>query len=143
MKLVKINRRTLIGEATLSNSLIIKLESPGIEELKPDDAIEVWFNKCIRRPGTSKTRDNYVDSIEAQIEDEATQEKDDGDIEETEENEETNIAMDVHDDNVAGGNNGIEGYELVDDAQDDSDYQSDYDNDGEIAEYIFNKIENY
>ena len=143
MKLVKSNRRTLIGEATLSNSLMIKLESPGIEEFKPDGAIEVWFNKCIRRPGTSKTRDNYVDSIEAQIEDEATQEKDDGDIEETEENEEINIAMDVHDDNVAGGNNGIEGYELVDDAEDDSDYQSDYDSDGEIAEHIFNKIENY
>ena len=140
MKLVKSNRRTLIGEATLSNSLMIKLESPGIEEFKPDDAIEVWFNKCIRRPGTSKTRDNYVDSIEAQIEDEATQEKDDGDIEE---NEEINIAMDVHDDNVAGGNNGIEGYELVDDAEDDSDYQSDYDSEGEIAEHIFNKIENY
>ena len=120
MKLVKSNRRTLIGEATLSNSLMIKLESPGIEEFKPDDAIEVWFNKSIRRPGTSKTRDNYVDSIEAQIEDEATLEKDDGDIEETEENEEINIAMDVHDDNVAGGNNGIEGYELVDDAEDDS-----------------------
>ena len=51
--------------------------------------------------------------------------------------------MDVHDDNVAGGNNGIEGYELVDDAEDESDYQSDYDSDGEIAEYIFNKIENY
>ena len=96
------------------------MESPGIEEFKPDDAIEVWFNKSIRRPGTSKTRDNYVDSIEAQIEDEATLEKDDGDIEETEENEEINIAMDVHDDNVAGGNNGIEGYELVDDAEDDS-----------------------
>ena len=143
MKLVKSNRRTLIGKATLSNSLMIKLESPGIEKFKPDDAIEVWFNKCIRRPGTSKTRDNYVDSIEAQIEDEATQEKDDGDIEETEENEEINIAMDVHDDNVAGGNNGIEGYEIVDDAEDDSDYQSDYDSDGEIAEYIANKIENY
>ena len=140
MKLVKSNRRTLIGEATLSNSLMIKLESPGIEELNPGDAIEVWFNKCIRGPGTSKTRDNYVDSIEAQIEGEATQEKDDGEIEET---EEINIAMDVHDDNVAGGNNGIEDYELVDDAEDDSDYQSDYDSDGEIAEHIFNKIENY
>ena len=34
-------------------------------------------------------------------------------------------------------------YELVDDAEDDSDYQSDYDSDGEIAEHIFNKIENY
>ena len=122
---------------------MIKLESPGIEEFNPDDAIKVWFNKCIRRPGTSKTRDNYVDSIEAQIEGEATQEKDDGEIEETEENEEINIAMDVHDDNVAGGNNGIEGYELVDNPEDDSDYQSDYDSDGEIAEHIFNKIENY
>ena len=31
----------------------------------------------------------------------------------------------------------------MDDAEDDSDYQSDYDSDGEIAEYIFNKTENY
>ena len=71
MKLVKSNRRTLIGEATLSNSLMIKLESAGIEEFNPDDAIEVWFNKCNRRPGTSKTTDNYADCIEAQIEGES------------------------------------------------------------------------
>ena len=62
-----------MGEATLSNSLMIKLESAGIEEFNPDDAIEVWFNRCNRRPGTSKSTDNYVDSIEAQIEGEATQ----------------------------------------------------------------------
>ena len=31
----------------------------------------------------------------------------------------------------------------MDDAEDDSDYESDYDSDGEIAEHIFNKIENY
>ena len=37
----------------------------------------------------------------------------------------------------------IEGYQLVDDAEDDSDYESDYDSDGELAEHIFNKIENY
>ena len=143
MKLVKSNRRTLIGEATLSNSLMIKLESAGIEEFNPDDAIEVWFNKCNRRPGTSKTTDNYADCIEAQIEGESIQEKNDGEIEESGENKEINIAMDVHDDDVAGGNDEVEGYELVDDAEDDSDYESDYDSDGEIAEHVFNKIENY
>ena len=143
IKLVKSNRRTLIGEATLSNSLMIKLESAGIEEFNPDDAIEVWFNKCNRRPGTSKTTDNYADCIEAQIEGESIQEKDDGEIEESGENKEINIAMDVHDDDVAGGNDEVEGYELVDDAEDDSDYESDYDSDGEIAEHVFNKIENY
>ena len=143
MKLVKSNRRTLISEATLSNSLMIKLECPGVEEFNPDDAIEVWFNKCIRRPGTSKTTDNYVDCIEAQVEGEATQEKDDREMEETGGNEEINIAIDVHDDNVAHGNDVIEGYQLVDDAEDDSDYESDYDSDGELAEHIFNKIENY
>ena len=51
--------------------------------------------------------------------------------------------MDVHDDDVAGGNDEVECYELVDDAEDDSDYESDYDSDGEIAEHVFNKIENY
>ena len=124
---------------------MIKLESLGIEEFNPDDAIEVWFSKCNRRPGTSKTTDNYVDSIEAQIESEAQQEKDDGEIEETGENQEIHIAMDVHNDDVAvaGANNEIEGYELVDDVEDDSDYESDYDSDGETAEHIFNKIENY
>ena len=114
-----------------------------MEEFNPDDAIEVWFNKCNRRPGTSKTTDNYADCIEAQIEGESIQEKDDGEIEESEENKEINIAMDVHDDDVAGGNDEVEGYELVDDAEDDSDYESDYDSDGEIAEHVFNKIENY
>ena len=51
--------------------------------------------------------------------------------------------MDVHDDDAAAGDDEVEGYELVDDAEDDSDYESDYDSDGEIAEHIFNKIENY
>ena len=143
MKLVKSNRRTFIGEATLSNSLMIKLESAGIEEFNPDDAIEVWFNKCNRRPDTSKTTDNYADCIEAQIEGESIQEKDDGEIEKSGENKEINIAMDVHDDDVAGGNDEVEGYELVDDAEDDSDYESDYDSDGERAEHVLNKIENY
>ena len=51
--------------------------------------------------------------------------------------------MDVHDDDVAGGDDEVEGYGLVDHAEDDSDYESDYDSDGEIAEHIFNKIESY
>ena len=45
--------------------------------------------------------------------------------------------------NVAGGNDVMEGYQLVDDAEYDYDYESDYDSDGELAEHIFNKIENY
>ena len=143
IKLVKSIKRTLISEATLSNSLMIKLECCGVEEFNPDDAIEVKFNKCIRRPGTSKTTDNYVDYIEPQVQGEGTQQKDDREMEETRGNEENNIAIDVHDDHVAGGNNVIEGYQLVDDAEDDSDYELDYDSDGELAEHIFNKIENY
>ena len=88
----------MISEATLSNSLMIKLECPGVEEFNPDDAIEVWFNKCIRRPDTSKTTDNYVDCREAQVDGEATQQKDDVEMEETGGNEENNIVIDVHDD---------------------------------------------
>ena len=71
---------------------MIKLESARIEEFNPDDAIEVWFNKCNRKPGTSKTTDNYADCIEAQIEGESIQEKDDGEIEESGGNKEINIA---------------------------------------------------
>ena len=64
------------------------------------------------------------------VEGETTQEKEDREMEETRGNEEINIAIDVHDDNVAGGNDVIEGYQLVDCSEDDSDYESDYDSDG-------------
>ena len=143
MKLVKSNRRTVMSEATLSNSLMIKLECPGIDEFMPDDAIEVWFNKCTRRPGTTKTTENYVDCIEANIEGEANHEKDDNEVDESGESEEINNAIDEHNDNAAVGNDGIEVYKLVDNAEDDSDYESDYESDGDLAEQIFNKIENY
>ena len=89
--------------------------------------------------GTSKTTDNYVDCIEAQVEGEATQGKDDREMEETWGNEAINIAIDIHDDNVAGGNDVIEGYQLLDDAEDDTDHESGYDSDGELAEHIFNE----
>ena len=50
----------------------------------------------------------------------ATQRKDDGEIEEIRENQEINIAMDVHDnDTFAGGNYKIEGYELLDSVEHD------------------------
>ena len=56
MKLVKSGRRTLISEKTLSNSLMIKLEGPTIQEFNPDTAIDLWFNKCQRRPGSQENK---------------------------------------------------------------------------------------
>ena len=46
MKLIKSDCRSLMKEAQLSNSLMIKLEGPGIKDFDPDKAIDIWFQKC-------------------------------------------------------------------------------------------------
>ena len=46
MKLIKSDHRSLMKEAQLSNSLIIKLEGQGIKDFDPDKAIDIWFQKC-------------------------------------------------------------------------------------------------
>ena len=65
MKWIKSDRRTLTSEKTLSNSLMIKLEGPTIKEFNPDSAIDLWFNKCKRRPGTSGSLENKMEVDEA------------------------------------------------------------------------------
>ena len=65
MKLIKSDRRTLISEKTLSNSLMIKLEGPTIQEFNSDSTIDLWFNKCKRRPGTSGSLENKLEMDEA------------------------------------------------------------------------------
>ena len=58
MKLVKFERQTLMTERTLSNSLMIKLECPGIKEFNPNAATDLWFNKYTRWKGS---KDNKLD----------------------------------------------------------------------------------
>ena len=65
MKLIKSNRRTCMKEATLSNCLTIKLEGPSILDFNPEKAIDVWFQKAVRRPGTSGSQDNRSEASEA------------------------------------------------------------------------------
>lgn len=47
-----------MSESTLSNSLMIKLEGPKLQEFDPVRAINHWFNLVPRRPGTSGSTDN-------------------------------------------------------------------------------------
>ena len=133
MKLIKSDRRTLMSEKTLSISLMIKLEGPTIQEFNPDRAIELWFNKCERRPGTSGTKENKQDVQEATDSlngtDEADKEKEVGNVE-------------------AGENDNPEAvsqgpvYKLVQQSND-SDYKSDYISDDEDPDEIFDKIAQY
>ena len=58
MKLIKTDKRTWRKEETLSTSLMLKLEGPGIKDFKPDAAIDLWYKKCHRRPGTSGSQEN-------------------------------------------------------------------------------------
>ena len=38
-----------------------KLKGPTIQEFKPDKAIDLWFDKCQRRPRTSGSQENKQD----------------------------------------------------------------------------------
>ena len=64
MKLIKSDHKSLMKEAQLSNSLMIKLEGPGIKDFDPDKAIDIWFQKCSRRPGASSSQENKDDAVQ-------------------------------------------------------------------------------
>ena len=51
----------LMSEKILSNSLMIKIKGPTLQEFNPDAAIHLWFNKCQRRPGITGSWGNKVD----------------------------------------------------------------------------------
>ena len=55
MKLVKSYCRTLLNESTLCDCILMKLEGSSIDDLNPDAAIHLWFEKTERRPGSSKS----------------------------------------------------------------------------------------
>ena len=58
MKLIKSDRRTTMKEKTLADSLMISLESPSIKDFNPEEAIDIWFTKCTRGPGSSQSAEN-------------------------------------------------------------------------------------
>ena len=43
MKLIKTSRRTRLRPSTLNNLLLVKLESPKIENFEPEDSINKWL----------------------------------------------------------------------------------------------------
>ena len=133
MKPIKSDRRTLMSEKTLSNSLMIKLEGPTIQEFNPDRAIELWFNKWERRLGTSGTKENKQDVQEAtdslNVTDEADKEIEVGNVEAAENGNSEVVAQSP-------------GYELVQQSND-SAYKSDYISDDEDPDEIFDKIAQY
>ena len=133
LKLIKSDRRTLMSEKTLSNSLMIKLEGPTIQEFNPDRAIELWFNKCERRPGTSGTKENKQDVQKAtdslNVTGEADKEMEVGNVEAAENDNPEVVAQGPV-------------YKLVQQSND-SDYESDYISDDEDPDEIFDKIAQY
>ena len=137
MKLIKSQHRSLLKEGLLSDSLMIKLEGASIENFNPDAAINHWFNIIARRPGGGQSKDNVKESKEVAAQHEAGSQEA-GDLEGKVEDE---VEM-IQDVEAAANDENIE-YELVEDADDDSNYQSDYDSEDDNTNDVFNKIAEY
>ena len=120
-------------EGLLSDSLMIKLEGTSIENFNPDAAINHWFNIIARRPGGGQWKDNVKESKEVAAQHEAEA----GDLEGKVEDE-VEMIQDVE----AAANDGNIEYELVEGA-DDANYQSDYDSEDDDTNDVFNKIAEY
>ena len=131
MKLIKSDRRSLMKEAQLSNSLMIKLEGPGIKDFDPDKANDIGFQKCFRRPGTSSSQENKADAVQTAGSRCST---------ETSGGHEVNFEVNVQNDEAQ--QMPVEMYELVPVAED-SDYMSDYNSDDKNANEIFDIIAKY
>ena len=136
MKLIKSNRRSLLKGAQLSTCLTIKLEGSSIKDFNPDKAINLWFQKASRRPGTSASVDNRNEVSQA------------GDISaEMDEDNQADVLL-LNEPNFQVHNEGInildagDAYQLVQVAHD-SDYESDFDSDGEDENEIFDMIAKY
>ena len=124
----------MMKEKTLSDSLMISLESPSLD-FNPDEAIDIWFNKCSRRPGSSQSQENrspaeVVNDVLTELtqDEEVDNNGEEGNVEEPELGEDL-----VNEPNA--------GYELVE--EDDSDYNSDYNSDEENENEIFALIAKY
>ena len=121
-------------ESSLSDCLMIKLEGESIESFNPDPAIHHWFDLGLRRPGTGQSKENIKDSKEVAVHDEAINAEVSGEAPVEDE-----VAM-IQDEEE--NNENIE-YELVENAEDDSDYNSDFDSEEEDMDEIFEKISKY
>ena len=114
---------------------MISLESPSIKDFNPDQAIDIWFNKCSWRPGSSQSQENrspaeVVNDVLTELtqDEEVDNNGEEGNVEEPELGEDL-----VNEPNA--------GYELVE--EDDSDYNSDYNSDKENENEIFALIAKY
>ena len=111
MKLVKSQQRSLLKEDIVSDCLMIKLEGDSIKDFNPDASIQYWFDVIARRPGGSQTMENIKHAKEAAtvIEASTSQEVED----EVEMVQEMDAVEDIE-------------YDLVEDAEEDSDYKNDF-----------------
>ena len=121
---------------------MVKLEGPSIKEFNPDKAIDLWLQKATRRPGTSASQENKVEAFQSANSNLATSEEEQAQVlllEEPNEVAENN-------DNAQPGAAVLpqlgDGYQLVQVAND-SDYESDYNNDDEDENEIFDIIAKY
>ena len=107
----------MLKEAQFSTFLTIKLEGSSIKDFNPDKAINLWFQKASRRPGTSASVENRNEVSQA----------------------EPNIQ--VHNEGINIPDAG-DAYQLVQVAHD-SDYESDFDSDGDDENETFDMIAKY
>ena len=136
MKLVKSNYRNALKESVLSDSLMIKLEGESIEQFNPDAAINYWFDAAMRRPGGSRMKENLKEAKDvALLVGECSKEVSDEVVQDDDEVEIQDVDAAVNDANME--------YELVDEAEVDSDYTSDYASNEEDMNGIFAKIAKY
>ena len=131
MKLIKSRQRSSLKEDVLSDCLMINLEGESILNFNPDEAINYWFDVIAWRPGGSHAKEN-IETKEGLVFEEASSLEELGGVNvpivEAEEVEE---------------NSGNVAYELVEEADDDSDYKSDFDSEGEETDDVFDKISKY
>ena len=95
---------------------MIKLEGDSIKDFNPDASIQYWFDVIGRRPGGSQTMENIKHAKEAATVNEAS---------------------------TSQGVEEYEEYDLVEDAEEDRDYKSDFDSEEEDSNDIFDKIAKY
>ena len=112
----------------MSDCLIIKLEGDSIKDFNPDATIQYWFDVIARRPGGSQTMENIKHAKEAStvIEASTSQEVED----EVEMVQEMDAVEDIE-------------YDLGENAEEDSDYKSDFDSGKEDSNDIFDTIAKY
>ena len=116
-------QRSSLKEDIVSDCLMIKLEGDSIKDFNPDALIQYWFDVIARRLGASQTMENIKHAKEAATVTEAS----------TSQEVEDKVEMVQEMDTVEN----IE-YDLVD-AEEDSDYKSDFDSEEEDSNDIFDK----